>query len=334
MAQRQRYDSHGNGYSGFGTQGHGTGDFFQGHEPYYSPERDRIYGNEPKITSFAYTHLETYTARHSTRGDASNVQPGLEINPPDKPYFAATPELLEKDNASSRNILPEDIANSYDPIGGPSQQYIHRRSQEEIISDIARPECQPSRQSYSDSTIPYHSNMDWIPNEPSERMPTSFDSPSNFRYTASTTVCASCRNYTRINSDQTHFFGPSEKNFQSTGRQPAEETRHDIPYIVDLGVPGLEQPTGLNFRNPNAICALVNPVIVRLDNDSTKKGPTKKRKRKPRIAKPRKPRTLTEEGKAHAKAVRKCPEGACKDCKRRKTKARDPTMTNLVSTRL
>ena len=30
------------------------------------------------------------------------------------------------------------------------------------------------------------------------------------------------------------------------------------------------------------------------------------------------------------KAVRECPRGACADCKRKKTKARDPLVTNLV----
>ena len=353
MAQRQPYGSHGNGCSGSGTQRHETGGFLLGHGPYYSPERDGNYENEPMITSFAYINREIYTARRFTTGDASNVQPGLGINPPDKPNLATTPEPLENDNSYSRSILPDGVANNYDPLGGTFQQNIHRRSQEEIISDVMRPECQPRRQPYSDSIVPYVSNTDWIPNEPSERMSSSFDSAWSPQYTASTTVCANCRKYSRIDGDQIHqpnqgdvgsntnwrvqevkdsFFGPSEQNFQSTGRTPTEEARHDTPYIQDLSVPGLEQPTGLNVRNPNATDALGNPVTVRVDKECTKKGLTKKRKRKPRTAKPRKQRTLSEVGKAHAKEVRKW--GACEDCRRKKIQARHPTMTNLGSTRL
>ena len=49
-----------------------------------------------------------------------------------------------------------------------------------------------------------------------------------------------------------------------------------------------------------------------------------------RTIKPRKRRTLTEEGKAHAKAAREYPGDACMDCKRKKTKARDPLVAGLV----
>ena len=322
MDQRQQYDPHGKGYSGSGMQRLEAGDFLHRHGPCYPPERDGNYGNEPVVTSFAYTHREIYTARRSARGDASNVQRGLGISPPN---------------------------NSNDPVGGTFQQEIYRRNQE---GGTSRPDFQPR---YSDSIVPYGSNTDWMANEPSERMSTSFDNASNFQYTASTTACANCRNYSHIDNDPINqpdqgdigsntdwriqevedcFLGPSEQDFQAIRQLPTEELRHDITYIEDLEVPILEQPTGFSFRNRIAIDALGNPLIVLVDKDCANKGLTKKRKRKPRTVKPRKPRTLTEKGKAHAKAVRECPGGACEDCKRRKTKARDPEMKNLGSTRL
>ena len=358
MDQWEQYNSHGNGYPGPGIHRHEAGDFPHRHGPSYQPERDGSYGNEHMVASSSYTHPEIYFARSSTGGDSSNFQRGLETSPPNEPFFATTPQLLESNSAYSRNIFPEGMANSYGPDGGTFQQAIHDRSQEGGISSAMQPECQPvspRRQQYSDSTVPYSQVTDWMPNEPSPRMSASFDSAPNLQYPASTTACANCGNYARIDSVPTHqrnqgdvdsntdwsvhqinnnFLGPREQGFHPIQQPPTHEVGHDIPYNEGPDVPSLGQPTGLNPRNPTTIAALGNPLNVHVDRDCANKGPTKKRRRRPRPLKPRKNRTLTEEGKAHAKAIRKCPGGACVDCKRRKTKARDPAMTNLVWTRL
>ena len=53
-----------------------------------------------------------------------------------------------------------------------------------------------------------------------------------------------------------------------------------------------------------------------------------------KIAKPREPRTLTDKRKAHAKAAGNFAGGACEYCRLKKTKVRDPLVTNLVAARL
>ncbi len=112
---------------------------------------------------------------------------------------------------------------------------------------------------------------------------------------------------------------------------PTQNTRRDAPHNGRLGVPHLEQPKS-RFSLQKSAPANVsdNPIMVCANEDDANNGLTKKRKRKPRIVKPRKPRTLTDEGKAHAKMVREYPGGACADCKRRKNKARDPSVANMA----
>ena len=65
------------------------------------------------------------------------------------------------------------------------------------------------------------------------------------------------------------------------------------------------------------------------DEDSANDDLTKKSRREPREIMFGRRGVLTDEAKAHAKMVRESPGGACASCKSRKTKARDPPMTNL-----
>ncbi|KAL9125553.1 MAG: hypothetical protein Q9175_008061, partial [Cornicularia normoerica] len=88
------------------------------------------------------------------------------------------------------------------------------------------------------------------------------------------------------------------------------------------------------FRKSGAASTPDNLITIHADEGVANNGLTKKRKRKSRTIKPRKPRTLTDEGKAHAKAVRECPGGACADCRQKKIKARDPLVTNLCTHKL
>lgn len=147
-------------------------------------------------------------------------------------------------------------------------------------------------------------------------------------------ICANCRNHAQIDGDsvyqadqrdanlttdwrlhraRNYFVPPAEQINPSDRQPPSQETGLIVPHKDRLDLPNLEQ------------CK---------PEHSANKVSTEKRKRKPRTIKPRKPRTLTEEGKAHAKAIREYPGGACQDCKQKKTKARDPQVIILGSTHL
>ena len=76
--------------------------------------------------------------------------------------------------------------------------------------------------------------------------------------------------------------------------------------------------------------AAVNAAFVRVDEDNANSVLRLPNKRK---AHPRKRKPGTE-AVAHAKAVRECPGGACAHCKKKKIKARDSSVTNMLSTRL
>ena len=107
-----------------------------------------------------------------------------------------------------------------------------------------------------------------------------------------------------------------------SGRQlPTRETGIVAPHNDQFDIPYLEQPKSRSHnREISAANASDNPVTVPAHGDGVSNGPNKNRKRKSRLLKPRKPRVLTNKGKAHAKAVRDLPGGACADCRRKKTK--------------
>ena len=117
-----------------------------------------------------------------------------------------------------------------------------------------------------------------------------------------------------------------------------QEMRCIAPYTEVLDITKSVQPrSGLYLQRSTTIKVPDDPAVPHSNKvvaNVANKGVTKKRKRKPRLVKERKTRTLTDKGKAHAKAVRDFPGGACDICKQKKTKARDPLVTNLVSTSL
>lgn len=355
MDQRQQYDTCGYGYSESGTRGYKGGDFVYGYRPYYLPERHEAYEHKPMVSSLAHTHHGCHTGRRSLGGEGPNFQPGLGNSPLHNPYVASSPETSDKCYAYSGNLVPQGIANGYGPAGLAFQGRMHRRSQGCGMSDLIQGRSETiSRpgQLYPDSISPYGSKIDWRPNvSPTEQMSASFNDALSFSHRYYSTICANCRNHSHLDgvsvyhSEQRdvnsttdwrlqgarYSLRPTEENVPSNRQLPTQDTRPIGPRTGRLDVPYLEQTKSrFPFRKSGAASTLDNIMTVHADEGVANNGLTKKRKRKSRTIKPRKPRTLTDEGKAHAKAVRECPGGACADCRQKKIKARDPLVTNLV----
>ena len=354
MDQMQYYEMYGYGHSGSGARRHKSGDFLQGYRPCYPPEGREAYEIKPMVYSLAHTHSESQTGRHPFGMEVPGFPPDLGVSPLDDPCLATIPGSVVKD-AYSGNFVPQAIANAYGP-GYAIQQRSHGRSQECEISDSMQVSNEPiwhPRQRYPEYVSPFGSNTDWRPSvSPIEQMSASFNGALSFPSPDSSTTCANCRNRSGIegvsvsHADQGDVKPTLDQRFQGAGNsilRPIEEvtlfnrqlsakdTWRIATHNDRLDIPNLEPSKSRLFpRRSFTANAPDNPVVVHTGEDVANNGPTKKRKRKPRTAGPRKPRTLTNEGKAHAKAVRECPGGACADCKRKKTKARDSPVTNLV----
>lgn len=355
MDQSQQY-MYGYGYAGFGTGRYKDGGSIHDYRPYDPPLRRDPYELKPMISSLTNTHYGSHTGRHSLGGGVPSLQSGLVVSPLQMPNFTSSPETPDKGYAYSGHTSSQGIANGYGPAGWVFQEKNRCRNQESRVSEVLQARSDPVtylRQRYPDPISPYGSNTDWGPNiSPMEHMSVSFNESLSFPYPESPTTCANCRNhhhtegflghhpeqrgvdsYTDFRAQRTrnYFLRPTDENFLSNRQLPTQNTGRVVPPNDHLDVPYLEQPKPRShIRKSNAANAPGNPLIVPTDEDGADNGLSKKRKRKPRVLRPRKPRTLTIEGKAHAKAVRDCPGGACADCRRKKTKARDALVTNLV----
>ena len=356
MDQRQQCDLYGYIYTGSGTHGYICGDSFHENRPYYPPERCEAYEDKPVVFRLANTHHESHTGRSFIGGEVPDFQPGLTVSPFHNQFVATSPGTFHKDYAYSGDALSQGISNRCGPAGWAHQERNHCRSQECVISEPIQARSEPTShpgQRYPDLISPYGSSTDWGSNiTPIEQVSASFIDAPKLPYPGSSTTCAIFRNHSHTDGvsgyhpDQKHvnattdwsILGANKKSLRPTGeyaqsnRQlPAQDTRHIATHHDRHGVPYLEQPKSRYSPRKSAAANAPNtPVIIQADEDGADDGLTKKRKRKPRTIKPRKARTLTDEGKAHAKAVRECPGGACADCKRKKSKARDPPVTNLV----
>lgn len=355
MDHGQQYDIYGYGYSGNGIQRYKGVDVVHGYRPYHPPERLDTYEYRLMVSSLAHIHNGSPTGRPSFGRVVPYSQPGLGVSPLHNSYIATSPETSDKDYAYSGISSPPGTANGSGPPGCAFQDRIYRRSQENGTPGLMRVRSESIShpgQRYLNSISPYGSNTDWRPSaSPMEQISTSFHDALSFPYLESSTTCANCRNYPHIdnlpvchpdqgdagsNTDwrvqgaKNYFLPSSEGNVPFNRQLPTQDIRRIAPHNDRLDVPLLEQPESrFSRRKPATVNAPDNPLTVHADEDVANNGLTKKRKRRPRIVKPRKPRTLTEEGKAHAKAVRDCPGGACADCRRNKTKARDPPLANL-----
>ncbi len=331
------------------------GDSPHEYRPYYSTGRNG-FGNEPVVSAFPRTHHGIYSEGCSLGGGEPDFQRGLGASPRHKPYFATTPQILNMGNTYSGNSWHQGVANGYSPVGWPVQQTIPRRSQECGTSDVMQSgtdQLLGPTQPYFDAILSYGSNTGWRPSEPSQHMSVPFKGSSNFPFQASSFTCAKCQKHPHIDGDlvllpvqgdvdsstdcslqatMKYLLRPNENNVPSNRQLPTQEGRRKDLYNEDLDGSSPEQAnTGLSLRKSNAVNASGNLVTVLADQDDANRRLIKKRKRKPKMTKPRKPRTLTDEGKAHAKAIRECPGGACEDCKRKKTKVRDPSMNAFGS---
>ncbi len=360
MDQRQQYDMFGHGYSGPGTQRYKGVDSVNENWPYYPPERREAYENKPMVSSFANTHHQhhgSHTGRRLLIGEVPIFPPGCEASPLHNPYVATSLETSDKDYGYSGNFSPQAVASGYGPAGWALQDGSHRSNQDCGASDLMQARSGPNSppgQRYPDPISPYGSNTEWRSTiSPTEQMSAAFNDALSFSSPELPTTCANCQNPSYINEvsvchgDQrdinstttdwrfqgtkNYFLRSNEGTLPSNRQVPTQNTRRDAPHNGRLGVPHLEQPKSrFSLRKSAPANVSDNPMLVCANEDDANNGLTKKRKRKPRIVKPRKPRTLTNEGKLHAKAVRESPGGACADCKRKKTKARDPLVTNLV----
>lgn len=352
MDQRQLYGMHGYGYPGSGTHDPKGWQLFTDYQPYRPPERPGSYENESMISSLAHTHNSNRTEGRALGEQVPNLQRGPQFSQPYKPYFATSPEILYKRYTYSSNMSPQGSPNGYGPADWTFQREIQRRSQEGGISDVMQLESERILQTgprYSTSISPYGSNTDWRPSEAVEHLSPSSNGASNFPYPASSNYCANCGNYPHVDGNPVYqpdqrdvslstdwrlqgakkqFLGPTEEDFLSNQQLPTQEKSFIAAYNGRPGAPNSEQSkSGSSVRMSAAVNSPDSTMTVHAYNNSANNGHKRKRKRKPRTVKSRKPRTLTVEGKAHAKAVREYPGGACEDCKRKKTKARDPMVT-------
>ena len=357
MDQRQRYGMHSYGYPGSGTQEPKGWELFTGYQPYRPPERPESYETHSMISSLAHTHNGNRTEGPSLGEEVPNLQRGLQFTQPSKPYSTTSSEILDKQYAYSGNISPQGNPNGYGPANWTFQRQIQLRTREGGISDVMQSERESILQTgprYSYSISPYGSNTDWRPSETVEHLSPSSDGASNFPYPASSSICANCGNYPHVDGNPVYqpnhrdvnlstdwrlqgakkqILRPTEVNFLSNQQLPTQETSLFAAYNGRLDASNSEQSkSGFSIRMSGAVNSPDSTMTVHAYNNSANNCHKKKRKKKAKTVKPRKPRTLTVAGKAHAKAVREYPGGACEDCKRKKTKARDLPVTYSVST--
>ena len=344
MDQSQQHDVDGNGYPGCVTR------------PYYPTE---VPEHEPMVTPSAHTHGGNCTAGRFPGGNVPDSQSGLPFNQNLNTYLATNSEAFDKGYPYSGNILSQGTPTGYESAVWTLQQKHQPSSQDLRMSDPIQAEdarILPPRQRYPDPIFRHGWNTTWRPMESSGHLSASFNGASNAPYQASSSGCPNCRHHPHVDGDSVsqpdqkdvsptmewvsrvanaYFPLPLGENFPSNQQFSTQNSGFTTSVNERFEASNSEQlNSGTSLRVPAAVNAIDIPVTVGVGNHSANKGLSKKRKRKPRAVKPRKPRTLTVEGKAHAKAVRDFPGGACEYCKRKKTKARDPSIRNLVSTRL
>ena len=344
MDQSQQHDMDGNGYPGSVPR------------PYYPTE---ISEHEPMVTASAHTNNGNRTGGRFPGGEVASTQSGLPFNPSHNAYLATSPEAFDKSHPYSGNLLSQGNSSGFGSAVWTLQQNPLPSSQDRRMSDpiqVNDERISPPRQRYSDPIFHNGWNSTWGPMESPGHMSASFNGVSNALYQASSSVCPTCRHCSHVDGDS--VYPPDQSDVSPTMEWGIREANGYFPRPLEENVPSNQQfstqnsgfttsdndhfdassseqlNSGICLRVSAAVNATDIPVIVGVGNHSANKGLPKKRKRKPRTVKARKPRTLTVEGKAHARAVREFPGGACEYCRRKKTKAGHPSIRNLVSTSL
>ena len=340
MDQSQQHDMDGNRYTGFVTPS------------YYQTESP---GHEPMVTSSAHIHNGSHTGGCFSGGDVSDSQSGLPFNQNHNPYLTTSAEEFDNDYPPSGNILSQGTSSGYESAVLTLQQKPQPSSPGRGMSDPIQAEgapILPHQQPHLYSVLCNCWSATWRPMKSPGHMSASFNGTSNAPSQALSSGFPDCLHYPHVDGESIYppdqmdasqamewkfpeangyFHEPAEANFPSgaSNQQIAtQDPRFSTSDNKRFDALSSEQfSSGNSLRIPTTVTAFDVPVTI----GASKRLP-KKRKRKPRPLKPRKLRTLSVEGKAHAKAVREL--GACGYCRKKKTKARHPWIRNLVSTRL
>ena len=330
-----------------GISGHGTDHNWCGSVDEYGPchqlGRHEAHDHKPMVLSFPQAYHGPYNGGRSLGAGVHNPQHRLGLSLPYDPHVVFDPET------DTCSIVSQAIASVYGSVDLGFPEITDRRSQVYETSDHSEAPgdtMSHTRQLHAGLLGPCGSNTDWNPDGPPKiQTPTSFSYAPNYPCPSSPMTCANGQTHPftysepgdvnpcdwRSPGSKDSFSWPIEEIASLDAQLPVQDTSLISPFNDRFDVPHLEEPRSRsNSRRSGTANLPDKPVTVPVDEDGANSGLQKKRKRKPRIKRPRKPRTLTNEGKAHAKAVRECPGGACADCRRRKTKARYPLVTHLV----
>ena len=342
MDTGQQYDVTSYGYSESGTQKNGDGDLLQENRPYHPPGPCEIYEQGSMVSPLAHTSPEFYTGMPCSEGEASGLQRGCGISPLHKSYFGSAQNHLNNEFPYSDGKL-QGTSNGYVPFGWGLEHGIQRRGQDSGISDVVQSGTGlPLRfkQRQPESNFLNDSNVEWRPVGIIGHKPVFVNGAASTSYSPPPTACANCGCHLLLDKQLDHhgnqrvILSNAEWWLQRSdvlpNRQPtSQEIRRDVPSNQDVEPGNSEESrSGLYDGKPPPVDDACKPVITYPDGVSKNK---RKRRRKPGVPKPRKTRTMTQEGKVHAKAIRDL-GGVCDECKRKKTKVRDPLIKILGST--
>ena len=322
------------GISGYGT-GHKGCVSVDEYGLCHQPGRHEAHDHKPMASSSPQAYHGPYNVGLSLGAGWQNLGNPLGLSLPHNPHVGFDPET-------------DTFASVYGSVDLAFPE-IHHRSQayETLDRTQARGDTMPdTRQLHAGLISSCGSNTDWNPSgPPKEQTPTSLSYAPNCSCSNSLMPCVTCHTHPLTYSEpgdvnlcdwrspgsKDSFSWPSEAIASPDAQLPVQDTSLISPFNDRFDVPCLEEPRSRSNSRKSGTANLPDkPVTVPVHEGGANSGLQKKRKRKPRIKRPRKQRTLTNEGKAHAKAVRECPGGACADCRRRKTKARYPLVTHLV----
>ena len=342
MDHKEPYGIQVYGISGYGTGHKGCGSVDR-YGPGHQPGNHEAHDHKPMVSSSPQAYRGPYNGGRSLGAGVQNLQYSLGPGLPHNRHVGFNPET------DTCNVVSRGIADAYGAVDLGFPKIINLGSQAYETSDLTEAQgdtMSHTRQLHADLISPCSSNTDWTPDgPPKEQTPTSFIYAPNYPCPKSPMTCVNCQTHPftysepgdvnpcdwRSQGSKGSFSWPIEEIASLDAQLPVQDTSLISPFNDRADVPHLEEPRSRSYPPSSDTASLPDkPVTVPVEEGGANSGLQKKRKRKPRIKRPRKQRTLTNEGKAHAKAVRECPGGACADCRRRKTKARYPLVTYLV----
>ena len=329
------------GISGYGTGHKGCGSVDE-YELCYQPGRHEAHDRMPMVLFSPQAYHGPYNWGRSLGAGVQNLQHRL------GPSLFHNPDVLFDPENDTCNVASHGTASVYESLDLGFPGITDHRSQAYETSDHLEAQgdtMSHTRQLHAGLISPCGSN-DWNPDGPPKKQtPTSFSYAPSYPCPDSPMTRVNCQTHPftysepgdvnpcgwRSQGSKDSLLWPVEQIASLDAQLPAQDASLMSPFNDSFDVPHLEEPRSRSDSRRSCTANLPDkPVTVPVDEGGAHSGLQKKRKRKPRIKRPRKQRTLTNEGKAHAKAVRECPGGACADCRRRKTKARYPLVRHLV----